>query len=124
VGLVIVCEDNGWEDANALIQVVEDCDVRREIEIRVQSTTPMIARIGREFPHVVRTVVCTIEAFLDAVAFVLDMWELEYDFCGHACDVEAGDIADTAIVFGFGLEVLADFWETVVVVAGDERVSG
>lgn len=52
----------------------------------------MIARVGRKLPHVVRAFVYVVEAFLDAFAFVLNLWKLEYDFCSYACDVEADDV--------------------------------
>ena len=29
---------------------------------------------------------------MDAVAFVLDLWEFEFDFCRHTCDIEASDV--------------------------------
>jgi len=68
---------------------------------------------GRKLVDVIVASHGTVETGLDTVAFVLDLRECEIDFCDDTGDVEAFDVADTAVVAG--LETRADFLETVVV---------
>ena len=97
------------------IQVEFERDLGRQIELTVERACTVAAchrGRGRELVYVRGAGAGPVEAFLNAVTFVLDLGEGQVDFGDDAGDVEALDVADAALVAG--CEVAADGGEPVV----------
>lgn len=95
---IIAISQNGRRIDIHIVGAVEiefRCHTRWQIEVGIQraSTVSALDRVrGREFVHVVGAAGGPVQAFLDAVAFVLHLGEGEVDFCHDACDVETARV--------------------------------
>jgi len=100
-GLGVVASVDGG--INACIDVVGDGDGGRQIELRVQSASAVAlldGLWGRELVHVSRASAGTVQALLDAVAFVLDLGEGQVDLSHDTGHIEATSVSDAAIIHG------------------------
>lgn len=100
------------------VQVDLNVDVRWEVELRVQGAGAMAgcdARRGAELVDIGGAGGWAVQACLDAVAVVPDLREGEVNFGNNTGDIEASDIANTAVAADFVETVLADAGLVVIV---------
>jgi len=111
-------------------QVVVDSYIRWQVESAIEraSAVPGPHRCFRaELPYIVRADRRAVQAFLDAVALVLDFRVGEVNFGYDAGDIEAASVADATMVLGVELRTdgsLATMHAVMVITSVDRRRNG
>lgn len=105
MGIVAVGNDLLGVDVHivAAFQIELQRHLRGKVEIGVERTRTVTRLHGlrrREFIDVVRTFTRPVQAFLDTVAFIPDLWEGQVDFRHDPRNIKPAGIADAAFVLG------------------------
>jgi len=117
--VVAIGHDLGTIDVDVEVagEIVVDCDVGGEVELRVQCASTVAGLDGSrggKFVDVCSARGRAVQALLDAVAFVLDRGEGQINFRHDAGHVEAPGVSDAAFVHGW--QVRADALEASFIV--------